>query len=379
MAAIQHNDQPAVDWKARWERVVGDFERDRTVFRSQLLHHLQPWQGEPPPREKALEWAWIRTTGGADTQDHVLLSADRDTPFVDPVKVAAVRKAFAKRGTLDVGRADSPDSRLLGDGSGRRSVLHVFSGPDGEPDALPRFRESARLSVGLLQECGFTLNNHYNLFSETILSSPVGPAVADLVWMLVCYNLAWDFPGRLNYRVEGLSLESDCEKFVPGPPRNPFPDRPSFERWCTGARRLEDGKYCFGLTRDVRDCSAEAARLILSMCEPVRPPGGRRQTRLEAHIEGETPYLTLDGKSLPAFDRIATLFVARIIAAGGEGVSYAQFKKVKCEYNKSIFLDRRFHSSSVTRKIEKLPPEVCRYITGGGKGNPYRLLVDDLQ
>ena len=135
------------------------------------------------PRMKAREWALVRTKGQADTRDHVLLSADRDTPFVDPVRVAALREAFAQRGTLDLSSPDSPDSRLVGDGTGRRSVLHVFSGPDREPDALPSFRELARNSVHLLQECDFLIGN-YKLLNEklTLLSGPTpigGPCLDD--------------------------------------------------------------------------------------------------------------------------------------------------------------------------------------------------------
>jgi hypothetical protein len=323
--------------RRRLERLCDELQRQQAASRTQIFHHLQPYEGADPDDRDAREWARVAANAlYRDRRDHGLLSCDRFTAWGDT----------------------------------RRKTLHVFSGP---PDAAPFLREFQDLAEQAFKASALYLrsrntgqgNVRLGMITEELLAERISPANRDLLWLVACYNLAWDNPGHLNYEVRGLCLEDDRARRVHGPPRPPFASRREFEAWCSGERSLPPGKYWFGLSRDVRACSAEAIRLILEH----EPSGSGRQTRLQAHLEEGLLYLTLDGKPVPAFDEVATHFIARLIKANGESVWFAAF----------IRANERFEGANPTRVMKKIPAPVKKLIEHKGKGTPYRLRVEDLQ
>jgi hypothetical protein len=119
----------------------------------------------------------------------------------------------------------------------RRGMLHGFFGSvDGEA-ALGLFLDLAvqayRAGTEFLEQGG----TGYRLITPEHLAFSTGRGVDDLYWVLGCYNLAWDHPGRLSYQVEGLSVPDDPALKRYGPPYPPFTDRPTFEGW--GKRGVE--------------------------------------------------------------------------------------------------------------------------------------------
>jgi hypothetical protein len=199
------------------------------------------------------------------------------------------------------------------------------------------------------------------------------PLDSDLLWMVVCLNLAWDHPRRLNYRVCGLSLEADPALRVYGPPRPPFTDRRMFEDWCGLGYTLPPGRYQVRLANDVRTCSIEAIGLILELAAEARPASPPRkapsQSRLRAHLDGRPPYLTLDDKPAGPMDEVAVRYLARLIEADGEPVAFTRF----------IEENPAFRGSVVTRVMGNVSKEISRYIERPGRGWPMRLRVEDLQ
>lgn len=99
---------------------------------------------------------------------------------------------------------------------------------------------------------------------------------------------------------------------------------------------------------------------------------GRKQTRLVAYLDGKTPYLVLDGEPLPTFDELVTHYVARLIKADGEAVSYAAFLRADDRF-------KGFERSALSKGMNKIPIEIFKHIERPGKGKPARLKVEDLQ
>jgi hypothetical protein len=77
--------------------------------------------------------------------------------------------------------------------------------------------------------------------------------------------------------------------------------------------------------------------------------------------------LVLDGQPYPA-PEVAVHFVAELIEANGRSVSFAGWLKQRSD----------FERARLDRVMVKLDPRVLELIERGGKGKPYRLLVDKL-
>jgi hypothetical protein len=323
--------------RRRLERLCDELQRQQAASPTQIFHHLRPYEGGYPDDRQAREWAGVAAHAlFRDRRDHGLLSCDRFTAWGDT----------------------------------RRITLHVFFGPN---DAAPFLKEFQDLAEQAFKASALYVRSRKTgqgivgsgLITEELLTERISHANADLLWLVACYNLAWDHPGQLNYEVRGQCLEDDRARRVHGPPRPPFASRREFEAWCSGERSLLPGKYWFGLSRDVRACSAEAIRLILGH----GPSGSGRQTRLQAHLDVDPPFLTLDGEPVPPSHEVATHFIARLIEANGERVTFASFVRA----------NPRFERAISTRVMEDLPAQIEKLIDHEGKGSPYRLRVEDLQ
>jgi hypothetical protein len=335
--------------RRRLERLLEEFQRESSASRPQLIHHLQLYEGGYPDLAAVASWVRVVLKWHAPNRlSHVLLSSE----------VYTVWKTL------------------------RRKVLHVFTGPPGADSDLSKFRDLAIQAFDASIKYIKSDNLKYNLFNFELLTPAASLTNTDRLWLLACYNLAWDEARRLNYGIEGLSLPSDKGLRASGFPRPPFGDRQEFEDWCVEGRSLPAGNHWFGLTRDVRACSAEAIQLILSLGPPPDDPqrqslslgsparDPQRQSRLCAHLDRDPPFLTLDGEPIATFDETATHFVARLIGANGEGVSFAEFVRG----------NPRFEGAIVTRVMAGIPPDLERFIARPAKkGRLYRLKAQDLQ
>ena len=98
-------------------------------------------------------------------------------------------------------------------------------------------------------------------------------------------------------------------------------------------------------------------------------PERKRQARLVAHLDGDRPFLSLDGEPVPTFSEVATHYVARLIAMDGEPKSFRAFVREN---------HPRFDGTVVTR-VWRMSRRSSPVHQRGGPGSSPRLKVEDLQ
>jgi hypothetical protein len=103
--------------------------------------------------------------------------------------------------------------------------------------------------------------------------------------------------------------------------------------------------------------------------DPTKDSNGQlRQTRLRAVLDKKPPYLILDGTPLTA-QEVGVYYVAALIRANGEHVSFAGFLKK----------NPRFEGAISTRVLDQLPKQIQALIQRDGKGSPPRLKIELLE
>jgi hypothetical protein len=89
----------------------------------------------------------------------------------------------------------------------------------------------------------------------------------------------------------------------------------------------------------------------------TKPPAPERVSRLETVVDGEKSHFLLDGKPIPT-PEVAVSYVARLIKANGERVSFTEWLESQ----------PAFQGETSNRVFKKIPSEVMQFIDWPGKG-----------
>jgi hypothetical protein len=206
---------------------------------------------------------------------------------------------------------------------------------------------AVRLAASPLRALGL------NYLRGSYLSAPL--------WCLTCYFLAWDFGDHVPYDIESVSERDDRKtgRYFP------VHDFASYERWERGELDIADGNYFFRLSTDIRIATVNAIDAVLSLAEG-RGDGRAKQRRLVAHLDVHPPFISLDGKPFSTFPEVGTHFVARLIEANGERVSFRAWVRE----------NPRFVGAVSNRVKKDIPEPLLTYIEWNGGGKPPRLCVE---
>jgi hypothetical protein len=163
------------------------------------------------------------------------------------------------------------------------------------------------------------------------------------------------------------------------------------------AAREFDPAEVVGLVEAIQECSklsrpregvpalrvrAEAVRFeVISLCKPVEQPQSeqpvkpmgpgeprsRKQNRLQARLDVDTPFILLDGNPIAPFDEAATRYLARLIEADGERVSMSEFIR-----------DNPAFDGAIPCRLRRAIPKELAYFLDGSQGKPPRLSIERL-
>jgi hypothetical protein len=93
-----------------------------------------------------------------------------------------------------------------------------------------------------------------------------------------------------------------------------------------------------------------------------------RQSRLQVNIDAKEPYFILDSEPISCKSPAAVHFVAALINANGERVSFAEWNRRHPE----------FEGSRSNRVLRAIPEQVQVFVEFGTRGKEPRLKVEDL-